>query len=94
MKTPENFEDVRQFLGMANHMSKFFFSSSYNKTKPLKDLLSKNQSWTWSFQALKEDLNTDQVVALYNPDAETVASVDASSYGLGAVLKNRSHQKN
>ena len=38
---------------------------------------------------MKSELSKPTILALYNPDAETKISADASSYGLGAVLMQK-----
>ena len=38
---------------------------------------------------IKDDLSSDQVLALYDPEYDTIESADASSFGLGPVLKQR-----
>ena len=42
-----------------------------------------------AFQQLKADMASDQVLALYNPEKETMVSSDASSFGLDAVLMQK-----
>jgi len=47
MKEPENAKQLRQFLGKANHLSKFMPNLA-DTTKNLHDLLVKNNHWTWA----------------------------------------------
>ena len=60
--------------------------------QPLWELLCKNRQWKWeasqesAFTAVKQELATPTVLRLYDPNAETKISADASSCGLGAVL--------
>lgn len=61
-------------------------------TKPLRDLLRTKTAWLWgpqqvdAFTYLKKELASDRLFSIYHPEYETIVSVDASSYGLGAVL--------
>lgn len=97
MPEPENVEGVRRFMGMVNYVGKFS-PHLPTLTKPLRDLLRNDNTWTWdaqqkeAFAKVKKELSSPAILAQYSPNSETIVSADASSYGLGGVLMQK--QKN
>ena len=45
-RIPQNVGEIRRFLGMCNHLSKFAPNLA-DKTKPLRELLNKRDQWVW-----------------------------------------------
>ena len=96
MKPPSSVSELRRFMGMANQMSKFSPNIAHI-SKPLRELLSSKVAWTWStvhtdaFKALQDEISSPRVLALYNTEANTKISADASAYGLEAVLLQQQH---
>ena len=94
---PQNVSELRRLLGMANHVGKFAKNLA-EATKPFRDPSKKKTAWIWdepqkiAFQSLKEKLSTASVLIHYSADKETKPSVDASSYGLGGVVLQKTRK--
>ncbi len=91
MKTPQNVKELERFLGMITYVSKFVPNVS-QLTSPLRELLKKNNAWTWNdvhektFNDLKKILMEKPVLQFFDMKSPITLSVDSSKDGLGAVL--------
>jgi len=98
MKGPKTVSELHHFLGMVNQLGKFTPHLAH-LTHPLRGLLSKDTAWVWgpdqrdAFTRVKEELSKPTTLALYDSQAPTRLSADASSYGLGAVLLQQTDGK-
>ena len=74
-----------------SHMSPFIPNLS-QQTATLRDLVKKDAEFIWAeshnaaFEATKSLIGREVTLAYFDPQAESVIQVDASSRGLGAVL--------
>lgn len=79
---------------MLNYYGKFVANLS-SKLEPLYALLHHSSKWVWNetcekvFQEAKQCLAGDSVLMHFDPSLPLVLGVDASPYGLGAVLSHK-----
>ena len=89
-----NVGDVRCFLGMVNQMSKFIPNLA-EITQPVRELLVGDNLWTWGelqerdFKHSKEVLTSSPILALFNPNLETIVSADTSSFCIRTVQQQK-----
>lgn len=90
-RNPETICEVKSFLGLINFVDRFIHNRA-DKTQRLREL-AKSDHFYWNkdladeFEYLKNDaLNVITKLGYFNKDDKTEIYVDASPYGLGAVL--------
>ena len=87
-KTPTN---IRQFLGFTGYY-RYFIPNYSSIARPLLDLTKKTIPWHWGerqfkvFEELKTRMCSSLVLAQPNFDKRFILQVDASAYGVGAIL--------
>ena len=92
---PQTLKQLRGFLGLVGYYRRFIPKFGI-VTKPLIEMLKKD-SFVWStaatlaFQHLKQLLSSTSALALPNYSKEFMVEVDASGFGIGAVLMQDSH---
>ncbi|UYV83953.1 K02A2.6-like [Cordylochernes scorpioides] len=92
MEAPRSTKELKSFLGMVNYLGKFIPNLA-DKLQPLNSLLSTKNEWVWdepqkkSFNLLKQELISRPNLALFDPSRTTIVSADASSFGIGGVLR-------
>ena len=90
---PQNVQQLRSFLGLLNYYRKFLPNLA-TIVKPLNELLQKGKKWIWSSQCTqavrtaKQLLTASNVLTHYDPNLPLKLAVDASQYGVGAVISH------
>ena len=88
---PKNLKQIQAFLGAVNYLSEFLPHLA-DMAEPLRILTRKGEPFSWgvsqetSFQALKDAISDDLELAIFDTNAPTFVTVDASDIGLGAQL--------
>ena len=91
--TPKDLQQLRSFLGLVNYYGKFIPNLA-TLLQPLHSLLQTDTKWVWSqkcaraFQEAKEKIASAQVLTHYDPARPIKLAVDASPYGVGAVISH------
>ncbi len=88
---PSSIKEVQSFLGRINYYQDFMEGVAV-KAEPLRALTRKDATFKWtqecedSFVVLKQTLADSVQVRIFDPEAETLVTTDASDVGLGALL--------
>ena len=91
--SPTSVTELKSFLGIINYYGKFVNNLS-SILAPLHILLRKGQSWKWAspqqkaFDKAKKLIASPPVLVHYDTNKPLSLSVDASPYGIGAVLSH------
>ncbi|KAL8616164.1 hypothetical protein ACOMHN_066650 [Nucella lapillus] len=87
MPPPANEKELQTMLGMINYLAKFAPQLS-EITKPMRDLLKDDVEFTQeeALNKAKAAILSQPVLAYFDPSKPITLQVDASKFGLGAVL--------
>ena len=91
---PTNVSEVRSLLGMSNYCSNFIPDYA-TITEPLRRLTQKHAKFQLlsehqaAYEKIKNALLTTPVMSYYDIDKQTILAVDASPFGVSAVLGQR-----
>ena len=97
---PTSVREIRQFLGLASYFRRFCPDFA-QLAAPLHELTKPSIKFKWtelenhSFNELKSRLCNPPILAFPDPSKEFIVTTDASTYGLGAILsqKTEGHEK-
>ncbi|CAG7827352.1 unnamed protein product, partial [Allacma fusca] len=99
MPAPQNHHDVQRLHGFVIYLAKFI-PDLCNIMAPIRATMSSKSHFLWdsdqkaSLEKIKTILTSQPVLARFDPNRRTVISADASSFGLGAVLRQEDPDKN
>jgi hypothetical protein len=91
MPVPTDKQELQRFLGFVQYLSKFCPGLA-TETMALREILKKNNSFIWekaqesAFMKIKSLVSDTPILRHFDPNKHVTLQVDASSYGLGAVL--------
>lgn len=90
---PENKRELQSWLGIVNYYRKFIPNMA-TVLEPLTHLLSNDVEWNWTqacasaCDEIKKLLISSEVMVHYDSQKPLTLAVDASAYGLGAVISH------
>ena len=96
---PQSSDEVRSLLGMAQYVARFCPNYS-SIVDPLRKLTRKDILWNWgpkqklSFKMLKESMANWKMIRYFDTELSTELIVDASPFGLGAILTQKTENEN
>ena len=91
--TPKDVSQLKSFLGMIQYYHRHLPNISMI-LEPLHKLLRNKTTWAWgpaqnaAFQKAKEALASSELLIHFDPEKPLIMAVDASPYGVGAVLSH------
>lgn len=91
MPEPKNVSELRSLLGAITFYTRFVKSLSHIRA-PLDNLLKKDQDYVWdeacgnAFEQFKTILQSDLLLAHFDPTLAVTIAADASNYGIGCVV--------
>lgn len=91
MAPPADAKELHRLQGMVTYLSKFVPHLA-DLTAPLRQLLRKGVSWSWTsqheraFSDIKQAVTSTPVLQYFDPSKPVVIQTDASSTGLGSCL--------
>lgn len=97
-KTPKSMTEARSFVGMTNFFRRYIKGYA-TIARPIHDTISVNKPFKWTPEAqkamdeLKLKLTTPPLLVHFDPEGKLTIRCDASGYGLGAILLQKSSEK-
>ena len=98
-QAPSSSKECKSFLGLVSYCSKFIPNFA-TIAEPIRKLTRKREQFVWgkdqqtAFDQLKNILTSAQVMAYYDPTAETSLIVDGSPVGVAAILSQKQQDGN
>ena len=97
-KPPKDVAELQSFIGSANYLRRFIPHFA-EQMAPLYTLLKRDTKWNWgpkeqqAFEQIRNAMSTDAMLSHFSMTKNVVLQVDASGFGLGAVLLQEDEDK-